>query len=619
LESRWGPLFELADTLGDETACGLTHRPSVVSDPSAATAVVLQALEARSPSSVPPDDIVLGDEVGRGGMGVVHRATQTSLARQVAVKRLLPSAELRAPFLSEAQVLGRLEHPNIVPVHVLRTGDDGEPLCAMKLVEGASWDELLHAQEHSIVDHLRILISVCNAVAFAHSRGIIHRDIKPANVMVGSFAQVYLMDWGLAVALDEGISRDTSIVHRAQADAPAGTPGYMAPELVRGDGLSQDERTDVYLLGGCLHEMLVRRRRHEGPTMRAVLQSALSSEPFAYPADAPAELAAIANRATAADPAERFASADAFREALEAYLDHRQAHALLDEASALLAQLREASARYDGSEQSGRVMHQQHAEVRFALQHAARLWPEAPDVNARMREAGVLMLEHALRTEDVALAERTLAEHGDDDMRAQVEAMKERNARTRHELDALREAARKRDWSIIAAPIGSAFIVAGVMGGTAALATRVIGVGERPLVMMIWLSVAVLSALVAFVLLRGRDVPANLASPRMIGLWATVALACVVSGAASYAEGRTMFANAAAQSQFMAIGFAAMAMHTRRWLLVPAAAFMLGSLAMPPSNTHNIEIFGALWLATMAGVGIALKLGATLAEPDVRQ
>jgi serine/threonine-protein kinase len=613
-ESRWEALYALADTLGDETVCGLTFRPFGWS------AATTDTTASTTPTNLPlpADDLVIGDEIGRGGMGSVHRATQTSLARAVAIKRLHREwARLRGPFLSEAQVLGRLEHPNIIPVHVLRAGADGEPLCAMKLVEGASWDELLHdaGDDRGLVEHLSILCGVCNAVAFAHSRGILHRDIKPANVMVGDFGQVYLTDWGLAVALDRTICDGTAIIHRDDVISPAGTPGYMAPELALGDAAAQDERTDVYLLGGCLHEVLVRRRRHEGTNIREVLEAALRSDRYTYPPDAPQELAAICNRATAGEPAYRFQSVDAFREAVEAYLDHRQAQALIDEAALLLARMG-SLLEQPGSDEHATAIHRAYAETRFALQHALKLWPDAPGARALLFDAATKMIDHAEATNNLGIAERVLAEHGDEaGIAERVASQRAATAQRDAQIANLRDAARKRDWSVIAAPMGTAFYVAGLLGGTAALATLTLpamGPDEHLVTGVSWALVALLSGAGAFALLRGRAVPENLVSPRIIGLWGAVAAACALFAIMSQRRGQAPFDDASDECAFMAIGFAAMAMQTRRWLLLPAAAFFVGSIVMQHRFLYNVELFGGLWLLAMVGVGIALRSGARL-------
>jgi len=154
-------------------------------------------------------DFELGRELGRGGMGVVWEARQRSLDRTVALKTLhrgLEGGLAAERFAGEALVVGKLEHPNIVPVHTYGLDEGGHPYLCMKVVRGLEWarlleppteEEQLRAERMDLRGHLRIFARVCEAVRFAHSRGVVHRDIKPANVMIGEFGEVVLTDWGL--------------------------------------------------------------------------------------------------------------------------------------------------------------------------------------------------------------------------------------------------------------------------------------------------------------------------------------------------------------------------------------------------------------------------------------
>jgi eukaryotic-like serine/threonine-protein kinase len=270
----------------------------------------LPALRVSSPDRPDPEaDILITGVLGSGGMGVVQLAEQRSLRRQVAIKRLHGAGrnpgdpEEPAGLLREALLGGSLDHPNVVPIHALGRDDHG-PLLVMKRVEGRSWSELIATPTVEYLSgrapmerHIEILIQVCNAVDFAHSRGIVHRDLKPDNVMVGRFGEVYLLDWGVACELE---SRDTADL------GPIGTPCYMAPEMLFGSG-GISERTDVYLLGATLHEIVSGRVRHDGNDLRSVLRSVLLSQPVSYGHEVPEELGAICNRATALWPADRFA------------------------------------------------------------------------------------------------------------------------------------------------------------------------------------------------------------------------------------------------------------------------------------------------------------------------
>jgi serine/threonine protein kinase len=188
-------------------------------------------------------------EVGRGGLGVVYAAIDSQLSRRVAIK-VLDSTD-------EARVIANLEHPAIVPVYEAGTLPDGRAFYAMKLVDGTRLDRYL-GEHRSTSERLRVIERIGEALAFAHSRGVLHRDLKPQNVMIGSFGEVYVMDWGTA-----GV---------------AGTPQFQAPEQAR--GVEVDQRSDIYALGALLA--------------------------FVLPGEAPGALKAIAAKAMRAKPGDRY-------------------------------------------------------------------------------------------------------------------------------------------------------------------------------------------------------------------------------------------------------------------------------------------------------------------------
>lgn len=228
-------------------------------------------------SSMKSTAFLLGNVIGKGGMGEILQAEQTSLRRIVAVKRPLIDSQMPRDqaeifldmFAREAAVTARLDHPNIVPIHDLGIGPDEQPLMAMKLVRGTPWPDLLQADRdlptyQRLAKHLNILTGVAQAVAFAHERGVIHRDIKPAQVMVGRHGEVYLMDWGLAVAFSGPGESEISLAEAgalapltlAEASNPAGTPCYMAPEQTDRNTERLGPWTDIWLLGALLYEIL---------------------------------------------------------------------------------------------------------------------------------------------------------------------------------------------------------------------------------------------------------------------------------------------------------------------------------------------------------------------------
>jgi serine/threonine-protein kinase len=224
-------------------------------------------------------------QIARGGMGVVYAAEDEQLQRRVALKVLeVPGAEgeLASRLMREARVLARLEHPGIVPVHDVGTLVDGRVFYTMKFVEGQRLDEFLKTVE-SIPDRLRIFLRVCDPVAFAHARGVLHRDIKPANIMVGSFGEVLVMDWGLAKIVAQAAGGALQDADATLFESPRaisadndttqvsvitghgtvlGTPGYMSPEQARGEVESLDGRSDIFSLGALLRFMLNESNAH---------------------------------------------------------------------------------------------------------------------------------------------------------------------------------------------------------------------------------------------------------------------------------------------------------------------------------------------------------------------
>ncbi len=348
------------------------------------------------PMTNQPHDFRVRAELGRGGMGVVYLAEQRALRRDVAIKLLTDETQrLVDALVREATITGQLEHPNIVPVHNLVEGERG-PAVVMKRIGGQEWRELLTREgpEAPPLDrHLEVLLQVCNAVAFAHSRGIIHRDIKPANVMLGEYGEVVLVDWGLARRL--GGARSKRI---------AGTPAYLAPEMLRGDA---DERSDVFCLGATLHEVLVGRPRHEGERVVDVLAAAKKCVPYVYPPSVPSELAAICARACAKRREDRFQTVGAFREALVRYREHAAANAFADAGTARLAELEDAVAETatHGYTDAQRLF----GQARFAFEQALQAWPESEAAREGLARTLERMAGYELRTEHPETAAALLA------------------------------------------------------------------------------------------------------------------------------------------------------------------------------------------------------------------
>jgi serine/threonine protein kinase len=255
-------------------------------------------------------------KLGCGGMGTVYLVEDDELKRQVALKVLsdpAPAQALSDRLLREARHLARLEHPNIVPVHDAGRLSDGRAYYVMKYVRGQQLDSWrLENPTRSAL--LRMFRNICEAVAFAHAQGVIHRDLKPQNIMVGSFGEALIMDFGVAKALG-GVTPDAGempqeAVRQQDAGATAagavlGTPGYMAPEQARGEVDALDQRTDVYALGAILCFLLSGR-----------------TDPPGDPGT-PRALRSICRKATAERPEDRYPGADDLARDVDSFLDGR--------------------------------------------------------------------------------------------------------------------------------------------------------------------------------------------------------------------------------------------------------------------------------------------------------
>ena len=231
-------------------------------------------------------------ELGRGGMGVVCLAEDRELDRQVAIKVLNTpdvTEDLRNRMVREAQIIARLEHPGIVPVHDVGTLPDGRIYYAMKYVRGNRLDE--YAAGAPLRDLLRKFQAVCDAVAFAHAHGVIHRDLKPQNIMIGSFGEVLVLDWGVAKIRDNPREIEGTVI---------GTQHYMSPEQARGEIDQLDERSDIYSLGAVL-DFLLKDQPRVSKAAKAICAKAMASAKESRYASA-SELSADVGRLLDAEP-----------------------------------------------------------------------------------------------------------------------------------------------------------------------------------------------------------------------------------------------------------------------------------------------------------------------------
>jgi serine/threonine protein kinase len=322
--------------------------------------------------------------INRGGMGVILQTRDLRIRRTVAMKVMNTkhqfSRENVLRFIDEAQLTGQLEHPNIVPVYELGIDEQGEIFYTMKFVKGTTLDDVLRGIRHGrqkIIEKyplgtlLTIFQKVCDAVAFAHAKGVVHRDLKPENIMIGSFGEVLVMDWGLAKNITggrrEAPPEASSDGNKVQTPAPfdnlrgfetmhgliVGTPPYISPEQARGELDRIDSRSDIYVLGGILYAILTLRPPVEGESVHEVVEKIITSaiatptshnlpakkasriKPVESPGDGappetivfahcpgkriPESLSAVAMKALSLDPADRYQAVEDLQADIEAF------------------------------------------------------------------------------------------------------------------------------------------------------------------------------------------------------------------------------------------------------------------------------------------------------------
>jgi|GEM_PF-1033173 len=337
--------------------------PAVLEARRVRTSAIDQSLPAPAVAArkILPEEFLRGRKyeiagtVGQGGMGAVLRAHEATTHRTVAMKVMLANISEAdvVRFISEAQITSQLEHPNIVPVHELGVDEHDQVFYTMKLVQGVNLREILDKLKAGDADTcaqyplrrlLVVLLRVCDAIAFAHSKGVIHRDLKPDNVMIGDFGEVLVMDWGLAKVLGTpevpyepaaaAMEKVVSSARSAQGDsfthvgAFVGTPHYMSPEQARGETETLDARADVWALGAILRQILSLAAPVEGEDADEIMAKVRAGQLVTIPKEAPhcpggwvpEALTAVAEKAQSVDREKRYATAAEFREEIDAYL-----------------------------------------------------------------------------------------------------------------------------------------------------------------------------------------------------------------------------------------------------------------------------------------------------------
>jgi serine/threonine-protein kinase len=391
-------------------------------------------------------------------MGRVVAAYDPEIGREVAIKVVLnpgavPTA-LTERFVAEARITGQLEHPNIVPVHDVGVTADGLVYMVMKRVRGRPLGGLLRArssgEEEPGGDPARLLsafVAVCDAVAYAHHRGVVHQDLKPDNILLGEFGEVLVVDWGLAIvwsaaqrtAPDVGIAME-------ERSLLAGSPGFIAPERLRRPAHPPHPSADQWSLGAVLYTLLAGRPPYTGPSAHAVLQATMQGPPEDVrlrdpERDVPDGIADICMRALAREPGERFPDVEALAEAVRGFQDGRdrraRALALVAKADVLVPEIRGIRERADALREAASL---RLADVKPADPVERKLdgWALEDEAAGLEREAGLdeVIWEQALRgalnlAPDLHEAHTRLAAH----YRRAVEA-----AEARRDADAIQRA-----------------------------------------------------------------------------------------------------------------------------------------------------------------------------------
>jgi len=304
-------------------------------------------IDIKKPENKPERRLNTGQQFEEGGMSSLLEAIDTNLMRKMVMK-IMRDDKVKDKYeisrmVFEAQITAQLDHPNIVPIYELGIDKKKRLFFTMKRVHGRPLYELINTEDPSITVEknifplIQILIKVCDAVSYAHSKGVLHRDLKPDNIMVGRFGQVYLMDWGIACikkdreppADDFDSPKDkrrTRFTLREELRGNIiGTPCYMPPEQAHGDLNAVDERSDVFSLGAILYEILTGTYPIQGKSLQDMIINARKceikppDERVAFPL--PLGLVRITMKAMSKDPADRYQSVEELKEALEGFLE----------------------------------------------------------------------------------------------------------------------------------------------------------------------------------------------------------------------------------------------------------------------------------------------------------
>ena len=354
------------------------------------------------------------DKIGEGGMGFVLLGQQKIPMREVAIKRLKkPSRLLCRLLIEEAMTMGALEHPNIIPVHAVSINGSHGPEVIMKRVQGETLKELLggkpidisQPQMGGLRSILNILIHVCHALEYAHSKHIYHRDIKPENIMVGEFGEIYLLDWG--IALNKGKSHEIITDNSIHI---VGTPSYMAPEMLSGKPNDVTESTDVFLLGATLYEILTGKVLYSDSDLdKTLIQVSACNVPSFEATSVPHELIEICKTALRKDKRERYQHISKMRIELELFMLRSEAYRLRDQSILSLKHLEESVKTLQNPEMLPPDVYQYFSEARFGFEQALQIVENCPGCIDNLQKTLEIMTGLFLDINDLNSAQSLIA------------------------------------------------------------------------------------------------------------------------------------------------------------------------------------------------------------------
>ncbi len=352
--------------------------------------------------------------LGAGAMGEVYVARQTSVDRDVAFKKqILKKGKSRRKlirdrnkFLFEAQVTANLDHPNIVAIHDMGRDQSGDVFYCMELVRGKPWEDVIAGM--TLEENLEVLLKVIDGVAYAHSKNTIHRDLKPENTMLGNFGEVLIMDWGLGVNLDHG-----------PPQSMGGTPAFMAPEMAQREIEYVGKHSDIYLLGAILFLIVTGEAPHIGEDAWKCLDNARENnivDTSSFERTIDKRLLAIALKAMATEPEDRYANPEQLRTAIENYQSNQLSIKLAERSE---QELNSAMKNSD---------YELFSKSMFGFREALSLWKENAVAESGLQRSKMEYAECALQKQDFELGMSLLDPNAPDEATLHQKLRKGANA-----------------------------------------------------------------------------------------------------------------------------------------------------------------------------------------------